>query len=219
MNITGAIFDLDGTLVDSLRVWRVIWNNLGKRFLNDPTFVADYEFEHAHHTMTFRETCIDIKEHFQLESPVDEIFEFFNEVITDFYCTKVEAKPGVAEWLEYLSQNGVKMCIASGSNRHWVESALKRCGFEKHFNKIFTCPEVGKNKAFPDIYEQALNYLGTPIETTWVFEDAPLALQTARNYGFKTVGISDAAHTDQQRVESLSDYYIAFEHSLIELIK
>ena len=95
---------------------------------------------------------------------------------------------------------------------------IKRFGLDAYFSRIFSCGDIGKGKEFPDVFEQAHVYLGTPKDSTWVFEDSVTALQTAVKAGFQTVGIYDAYAFDEQRVKELSTVYIARDESLERLI-
>lgn len=117
MNITGAIFDLDGTLVDSLYIWDQLWKALGKKYLGNPDFKAEPQFELALHVIPFEDALHLMKEEFGIREPYEEMLAFFYEIIDDFYRTKAVLKPGSRELLKHLSEKGVKICIASGSNR------------------------------------------------------------------------------------------------------
>jgi HAD superfamily hydrolase (TIGR01509 family) len=112
--------------------------------------------------------------------------------------------------LERLSRKGVKMCLATATDRESVEFVLKKLGIDKYFSKIFTSSEVGVGKREPLIYELALEYLGTPKDETYVFEDAYYAMKTAHNAGFKVAGVYDVNVTQTvDEIKSLCDCYIA----------
>lgn len=219
MNITGAIFDMDGTLIDSMYIWDIIWRALGKQYLGDPDFKADPQFEIGLHVIPFEDALHRIKEEYHIQEPYDKMLAFFYEIIDDFYRNKAVLKPGVAKLLQHLYENGVKICIASGSNRQWVEDAVKLCKIEPYISRIFTCQEVGKSKNFPDIYRQALEFLGTPKESTWVFEDAYTALKTAHDFGLNTVGVYESAELNRAGMMETANIYIAPGEKIDRLIE
>ncbi len=218
MEIAGAIFDLDGTLIDSQHVWDYIWHDWGTIVLKNPQFKADPIFEVELHVIPFDVALSMMKEHYHVQIPYETLYAHFKNLIDDFYRTKVFLKPGSKEFLKYLYDNHIPLCIASGSSRNWVEDAIKLCGIEEYIPRIFTCMEIGKGKTAPDIYRHALEYLGTPKESTWVFEDAFTALQTAHHFGLKTVGVFDAAEPSQAELERTADLYIAPGETISKLI-
>ena len=103
----------------------------------------------------------------------------------------IKCKEGVSEFLEILAARGVKMCVATATDKHLALPALKRNGLDKYFGEIFTCTGVGKAKNEPDIYNAALSYLGTKIDETLVFEDSYHAAETAKKAGFKVAAVYD----------------------------
>ena len=125
------------------------------------------------------------------------------------YQNYVVVKDGAREMLDKLYNNGVKMCLATATDRSLVVEILKRLDIEKYFSRIFTTREVGKGKAFPLIYEVALEYLGTPKDETFIFEDAFYAIKTAHDNNFKVVGVYDKnAFVPKETMIALCDYYI-----------
>ena len=94
-----------------------------------------------------------------------------------------------------------------------------RCGLRKYFGKVFSCVDIGAGKDKPDIYLAALDFLGTAKEDTWVFEDAYIAVHTAKELGLNVVGIYDAQNFGQDKIEKEADIYIAGGETLEKLIK
>jgi HAD superfamily hydrolase (TIGR01509 family) len=125
------------------------------------------------------------------------------------YRTKVTLKSGVAEFLEKLKSQGVKMCVATVTDRFVVEEVLEKLGVRKYFSEIFTCSEVGANKETPDIYNKALEHLKTEKSETVVFEDAFYALMTAKNDGFRVAGVFDKHEKNQVQIKANADYYVS----------
>ena len=140
------------------------------------------------------------------------------KLIEDFYRNRVEMKPGAMEFLKYLSDNGVRMCIASASALDMVEIAVERCGLDRYIPKLLSSCDYGCGKDKPDVYLGALEYLGTKAEETWVFEDSLVALKTAKSIGMPVVGIYDAYNFGHDEMEKIADYYIADGEGLDKLI-
>ena len=125
-----------------------------------------------------------------------------------YYRFEVPLKPGAAELLERLRQDGVKLCIATATDRHLVEAALDRCGVLSCFGEIFTCNEVGHGKDEPDIFEEALRFLGTEKAETVVFDDALYAVRTAKEAGFPVAAVYDSHEKAQDQIRMLADVYL-----------
>lgn len=204
MNIEGAIFDLDGTLLDSMG----IWDRAGEDFLLSLGITPRENLAETLKEMSLSQAAEYLQDKYDVSKSVEEIIRDVCHLVEDFYIEKVPLKEGVKEVLEYLGTNHVKMCVATASDRRLVEQALKRCGVLTYFSEIFTCNELGCGKDSPDIYEIARAHLGTSKENTFVFEDAIHAIKTAKAAGFPVVGIYDASEKDQETVRFLSDLYL-----------
>ena len=218
MKIDGAIFDMDGTLVDSLSVWDFIWAEFGKTYLNDENFRPSKEADKTVRTMILDDAMEFIHKTYAMGENGKELSDKANELLIIFYKEKAELKKGAPELLEYLEGKGVKMCIASASATDLIELALESCGIKKYFSRVFSCKETGKGKDCPDIYLEALEYLGTPLKNTWVFEDSFVALDTVKKIGLHRVGIFDENNFDNDKSESISDIYVASGESLAKII-
>lgn len=205
----GAIFDLDGTLINSIIFWDLFWKELGDKYAGIPNLKPDTELELQVRTMLFSDVLALVKEIYNIPNSHQELLDYFSDYVEKFYREVVEIKPGVLPFLDYLKENKVPMCIASASSRNHIMIAAERCGLLPYFSTILTCPEIGKGKDQPDIYDLALKTLGTPKDQTWVFEDSLLALTTAHNFGLKTVGVSDAGEPRQAEMQALADLYVA----------
>ena len=218
-NIEGAIFDMDGTLIDSLMVWDILWKNFGKTFLQNENFRPDKDDDKAVRTMTLKDAMNYVHSVYSIGNCGEELLETANEIIIDFYSNKVEVKNGVMEFLEYCHTNGLKMCIASATDISLIKIAIKHCRLEKYFPIILSCAEMGKGKDEPDIYLQAITCLGTEIDKTCVLEDSLTAIKTANKIGVKTVGIYDKFNYGHEEMEKIADVYIAKGESFLKLLK
>lgn len=188
-NIEGAIFDLDGTLLDSMH----IWSEIGLKFLKNegvtPPPGASEEFV----KLSLVQAAEFYIKNYAPHKTVMDIVKTINSLVEDFYFTQVLLKDGVIEFLEYLKNKDVKMCIATATDKYMVEKALERNGIREYFSEIFTCNGVGAGKDTPVIYDKALEHLGTAKENTFVFEDALYAIETANKAGYNIVGIKDVS--------------------------
>ena len=208
MKIKSAIFDMDGTLVDSLGVWKIIWKKFGERFLGNPDFYPDEETDKLCRTQTAYEDMVYVHAKFGFAKDADELYAIFFDIVTDFYKTKVVPKAGTIKLLDELKANGVHLAVATASPMEWVNIALDNCDLRKYFSVILSCEEVGKNKAFPDVFIETARRLGAEVSETAVFEDSLTALKTAKSAGFHTVGIYDENNYGADEARVLADYYV-----------
>lgn len=202
--IKGAIFDLDGTLLDSM----FIWDTIGEEYLRSLGKEPHEDLKETFMTLTLEEAAEYYREHYGVTLSVKEIVDGVNAMVEQTYRTKVTLKPGIAEYLAWLKENGVRMCVATVTDRYLVEETLERLGVRHYFSEIFTCAEVGFGKDKPIIYQKALEHLETEKRDTYVFEDMLFALNTAKTDGFPTVGVYDRHEVHQDELKGLADYYI-----------
>ncbi len=215
-NFKGAIFDMDGTLIDSLMFWDLLWDAFGKEFAGGKEFRPTKQDDKAVRTMTLECAMDFLHKTYHIGKNGNELLEFTVNMIEDFYSNTVKTKPGVTEFLETCHKNGVKMCVASATATDLVKIALKHCGIDKYFSAVLSCADIGKGKDNPDIYLTALENLGTKKEETVVFEDSALAIETACKAGFSAVGIYDRFNYGQDTIKKLADVYIDKDETLMK---
>ena len=204
-NIQGVIFDLDGTILDSMH----IWSDIGLLFLKNKGIEAPEGIEDEFVKMSMVQAAEYYIKNIDPSATVMDIVNEVNSLVQDFYFNEVIKKEGVEKFLEFLKDKNVKMCVATATDKHLVEKALERNGIREYFSEIFTCGSVGAGKDTPVIYDEALKHLGTPKELTYVFEDALYAIETANKAGYNIVGISDVSEkADPEDVKKLCKYYI-----------
>ncbi len=218
MNIKGAIFDMDGTLVDSLFLWEVIWKAFGDQYLNGKPFAPNAADDKAVRTVPLRDAMQIIYDHYGFGNSGEELFRFASEILYDFYANKATLKAGVRELLAGLQARGVRMCVASATTAELIEVALKHSGIYPYFSAIFSCADLGMGKEKPDVYLLAQEYLGTETADTWVFEDSLVALQTASEIGMPTVGIFDRCNPYQPEIQAVSTVYIGEGEPLSKIL-
>jgi len=200
-----GIFDMDGTLIDSMPMWR----NLGRNILLRRGLEPRPDFSEAMKPLTMREGCAYCKLNYGLSESVTEIIEECFGMVRDFYETAAEPLPGVPEFLASLKERGVKLYVATATDRPLAEIALRTAGLTGYFDGMLTCAEAGANKQTSDIYEQTLALSGCRKEEAVVFEDALYAIRTAKGAGFRVAAIHDPALTDSHaEIRRLADYYV-----------
>lgn len=201
MNFRGAIFDADGTLIDSMPMWR----SLGRRYLQSLDIIPERGLDARLYAMSFDEGCEYLSAHYGLIDVKAGIFA----MIERFYRDDVLLKPGINEYLEKLRQHNIPMVIATVGDRELLTSALIRTGIDKYFREIFTGSELNTTKHEPLIYLECARYLGLEPENIAVFEDALYAIRTAKKAGFITFGVMDSTNLhDTDEIQRIADYYV-----------
>lgn len=218
MQIQGAIFDMDGTLIDSLGSWDDFIEFFETKYALKFDRVGNADLLRQFRTTPINEVAVIIHEMFGIGESAEMIANDLYERLEHFYRTSVECKEDIPAFLAGLSQKGVKMCVASATRPELIRVVLKRLGINDYFSEIVSCESIGKNKSFPDVFYAALERLGTPKEQTWVIEDSITALQTAKKAGFHTVGVYDRNNDGQDLVAAYSDEYIAEGESICRLL-
>ncbi len=202
--ITGLIFDVDGTILDSMP----IWDRAGERYLAQFGIEAEPGLNRILFPMSMEEGASYLQRTYKLQRSVQEIVEGINQMIRDFYAWEVQPKEGALELMRELKKQHIKMAAATATDRCVAEPALRRIGMLRELETVVTCSEIGASKNAPDIYEAARTYLGTERESTWVMEDSLNALKTARKAGFRTIGVYDAAsRKEQEQIRMEADIY------------
>lgn len=204
-SIKGAIFDVDGTVLDTMEMW----HNSGWRYLNSIGVEADENLGDIYFSMTMDEVATHMIENFHLTIDREEIKEGINREVRNYYIEEAGIKGGAKELLDLFQENGIPMTVATSTDRHCLKPALDRLGLANYFKEIFTCSEVGKSKANPHIFHAARDVIDRNAEDIWVFEDGLYSMKTARNEGYKICGVYDrVSEKDQEEIRKLSDIYV-----------
>lgn len=201
-----GIFDMDGTLVDSMGVW----NRASEEYLiSCGVEEPDREILDRAVPMTMPETAGYLIRQFGLDSTPERVMEEINGVMERHYRTDIPLKPGAEAFLKTLQQRGVRMAVASSTSPHLLDICLRRLGVRERFDFLLSCEEVGAGKDFPDVYLEAARRLGGTPEETVVFEDAIFAARTAKGAGFRVAAIRDEASLgSQEQLAAAADWYL-----------
>lgn len=204
-DIEAILFDLDGSLVDSMWMWREIdIEYLGKFGISLPEHLqSDIE------GMSFTETAIYFKERFDLPDSVEQIKDDWNRMAWDKYTHEVPLKKGARELITHCREKGIKLGIATSNSRELVENVISAHGLMDSFDSIVTGCEVDKGKPAPDIYLEAARRCGAAPGKCLVFEDIVPGIMAGKSAGMKVCAVDDiySRHQDEEK-KKLADYFI-----------
>lgn len=203
-NKKAVIFDMDGTLIDSMWVWVAIDEEfLGKRGLQ-----SSPQMHHAIEGMSFQETAAYFKEHFNLPEDLQTIMDIWNNMAYDKYAHEVSLKHGVREFLDYLKSKNIKLGIATSNAPQLVHLCLKSLGIDDYFEAVTTAAEITHGKPSPDIYLLTARKLGTAPEDCLVFEDVPNGILAGKRAGMEVCAVDDetSRHLNNRKKELADDF-------------
>ena len=204
-NIEGAVFDLDGTLLDSS--W--VWEKVDEKFLGDRGFQVPDDYVDEISPLGAERAAVYTIERFGLNEDKDDIVREWIEMAKKEYATEVVCKPYAKEFLEELHKLNIKMAVATSSDRELFMKTLEREGILKYFQKIVTVDEVERGKGYPDIYEEAARRIKVNPHKCLVFEDI-LAGVTGASLGEFNVGavFDEKSKHNWEKIKSISKYSI-----------
>ena len=213
MRLQSAIFDMDGTLLDSMGMWRT----LGSVLAQNHGAVPPPDLNRRVASLGLWEGTAYCKEVCGLPGTVEELVREIWGRIEAFYRHDVRPKPGLVRFLDILKMQGVWMYVATATDRPLAEAALRTAGIDGYFRGLITSAEAGQSKREgPEVYERALRRLRSTKKDTVVFEDALHALRTAHEAGFRTAAVYDPSEPDQEEMRRLADYYITSYEEMTE---
>lgn len=200
-----VIFDLDGTLVDSM--W--MWTDIDIEYLARFGKPFSKELQKSIEGMSFTETAVFFKEHFSLPDSIDRIKADWTQMSLEKYKREVTLKPYAGEFLDLLKQRGLKLGIATSNYREMVEACLDSLSIGRYFETVCTACEVERGKPYPDIYLHVAKTLCAEPADCLVFEDIPAGIQAGKAAGM-TVGAVDDPFSEDMEAEkrAISDFFI-----------
>lgn len=212
-NVKAVLFDLDGTVIDSMWVWKTI----DIEFLGGYGIELPDDLQSSIEGMSFTETAGYFKERFQFTETVEEIKNIWNKMAFEQYTTTVQLKEGVVHFLEFLKQNGIKTGISTSNSIELVQGVLKAKEISHLFDTVLTACEVKVGKPSPDIYLKTAEKLNVKPEECLVFEDIPMGILAGKNANMKVCTIYDDFSKNQEaKKRHLADYYINTFYEVLE---
>lgn len=206
MAIRGAIFDMDGTLTESMH----LWIEIGRRYLEGLGYKVSPEQNHEMTRMLLEPMALYMQDEFGLAKSQEQIIAEINKIVEPGYFEDVAVKPTVVESLEAMQERGIRMCVATATDRHLTEACLKRNGIDRFFSAIFTCGEEHCNKRTSQIYDKARAHLGTSPEETYIFEDTYVSILGAKQSGCRVVALEDRWSVKKRDlIKETADVYVA----------
>lgn len=213
--IKAVIFDLDGTLVDSMGLWR----DIDIEFLNARGIEYKDDLQEKIEGMSFTETAVFCKDYYKLTESVEELKEIWNQMAEDKYRYEVQLKPGVMEFLEELKRRGIKMGIATSNSKELIAAVNEAYHFDRYISCVVTSCSVNRGKPAPDVYLEAARQLSVLPEECLVFEDIVKGIEAGKNAGMLVCAVEDSFSAEQrERKKAISDYYIESYDEIRQMI-
>ena len=205
MKISGAIFDMDGTLLDSTKMWQ----GAAARYITSLMKTPEPDLGAKTKAMTLQELCAYLKSEYAIATTEEKIAKGFNARLREDYLAGVGIKEYVPIILEKFKQKGIAMCITTSTDKAIADEILARLGIRDYFSRIVTCEESGCGKEDPEVFLHAHQLLGTPKDETVVIEDGVLAIRGAKEAGFYVIAIADDSEKENEgEIRTLADRYI-----------
>ncbi len=208
-----VIFDLDGSLVDSM--W--MWQEIDIEFLGRRGMLLPADFQRKIEGMSFTETAVYSKERFGLAESVEELKAIWNEMAMEKYSHEVDFKPAGRAFLEHLKERGIRMGIATSNSRELVTAVDASLGLSRYIDEIVTSCEVARGKPAPDVYLEAARRLSAPPERCLVFEDVPAGILAGKQAGMRVCAVEDVFSAElAEEKRCLADYYIISYQQILD---
>lgn len=211
--VKGIIFDLDGTMVDSM--W--MWKDIDMEFLQAHHLPYTENLEREIEGMSFRETAQYFADTYSLTETVGELMDIWVDMAMDKYMHEVPVKPGLPAFLEEMKRKGMRMGIATSNDRGLLDAAANAHGFYDYIDEVLTADEVARGKPAPDVFLAVAKKLGVLPQECLVFEDIPQGIRAGLAAGMKVCAVSDRySQPQQEEKRALAHYYIdSYEQVLV----
>ena len=208
-----AIFDADGTLMDTMHIWDTVD---GAFLMMRGIFPKE---DRIFHKYGYFNAVNHIIEEYGVNLTPDEIRAEIMKILKYYYDNVAEAKDGVKEFLQALKNNGVHCVVATATDRSIMVPTLRRLGLLEYFDEVFSTKDTGISKHDPHIYNLARDFLGAD-EDLFIFEDAAYAIDTAVRAGYRIVAVEDySAENEREHIKEVSDYYVTSYSEMYDIFE
>ena len=189
----GAIFDMDGLMIDTERVYQDTWEELAA----DRGLTLDESFPNEICGTVGEEECAVLRKYFMTED-TDSLFDDFRKRIRLKLRGKIFKKPGITELLHFLKEQGMPIIVASSSSEEEILHLMEATGLMKYLDDYISGVSLARAKPFPDIFLKAAERIGLPASDCYVFEDSFNGIRAGRAAGAYTVMIPDILQPDEE---------------------
>ena len=204
-NIQACIFDMDGTLIDSLS----IWDDIDERFFAMHGMSVPSDYTKIIAPMSFMEMAQFTKDAYHLEESIEEIATTWKNWSKEAYLYHIKEKPGVYSLLQKLKEAKMPLALATTNDESLYLPCLKRLNLDIYFDHIANVNALKTTKREPKIYLHLANKMKVAPENTLIFEDILMAVETAKNANFKCVAVYDKKNEeDWPQIKQKADFYI-----------
>ena len=204
-NIKAVLFDMDGTLIDSMWMWKAI----DIEFLGARGIPLPEDLQKRIEGMCFSETAVFFKKEFNLLESLDEIKSIWNSMAEEKYRNEVPLKEGALDFIKKMKSMGMKLAIGTSNSIELAMCSLEALDIADYFDAVVTGCDVGKGKPAPDVYLECARRCGVNPSECIVFEDIPVGIEAAHNAGMKVCAVHDEYSSDVDDIKrNKADYYI-----------
>ncbi len=203
--IRGVIFDVDGTILDTM--W--IWDGIATKYIESFSKKPENNIGEKLYSLSFGEAMSYIKDTYKIDRSLEQITSDVKDMVRRFYEDESAPKKGVIKLIHNLYDKGIPMAAATSNEKDYIIKAFERLGIFSCFKKVVNCGEYNTTKFSPDIYMHASEGFNLPIENIAVFEDAFYAVKTAKDAGFITIGVAEpTAKNEEDQIREYADAFI-----------
>lgn len=214
--IKGVIFDMDGTLIDSMKVWY----NTDRIFLRENGIEPPENISEIMKKKTIKEAADYFIHEFSLDYTQEYVIKRIEELVAEEYRKSIQLKSGVIEFLDFLDKKRIPSCVATATYKSLATAVLKRCGILERFKFILTGEDVKSGKTSPEIYFECAKRLNIECDEILVAEDSLHCIETAVNAGFYTVGVYDSeASADWIKIRRIAHKTVNNIFEISDIIK
>ena len=204
MSLRGAVFDMDGTLLDSMEGWATA----GEAYLRHRGLTPSGGDADSLLYQGMEGAAAYFQRAYGITDDIPTVIDGINAQVASFYAHRAVPRDGVIPFLTMLRERGVPLCVATATDRCLAEPTLERLGLLPFFDRIFTCSELHTDKTSSLIYDTAAAFMGTATADTWIFEDAAYAVRTAKAAGYPVCAIHDRFERRADYLQATADHYI-----------